>query len=83
MVKEKNSIEQMRTQQIRWTEVKRDKQIKMEREREGGGAVYNCVPAQDNHGFVANAIIELQPKISENPTSGQLSSSTFIENFRI
>ena len=30
-----------------------------------------CVPAQDNHGFVANAIIELQPKISENPTSGQ------------
>ena len=30
-----------------------------------------CVPAQDNHGFVANAIIELQPKISENPTTGQ------------
>ena len=30
-----------------------------------------CVPAQDNHGFVANAIIELQPKISENLTSGQ------------
>ena len=30
-----------------------------------------CVPAQDNNGFVANAIIELQPKISENPTSGQ------------
>ena len=30
-----------------------------------------CVPAQDNHGFVANAIIELQLKISENPTTGQ------------
>ena len=35
------------------------------------GSGVTCVPAQDNHGFVANAIIELQPKISENPTSGQ------------